>query len=566
MSDSNTPSTTKGPDFIRAIVAEDNKTGKYDGRVHTRFPPEPNGYLHIGHAKSICLNFGIAKENNGKCNLRFDDTNPLKEEREYVESIMEDVNWLGFQWDGPVYYASDYFEQLYQFAEQLIKDGKAYIDELSADEIREHRGTLTQPGKDSPYRNRAPEESLDLFRRMRAGEFEDGSMVLRAKIDMASPNLVMRDPTLYRIRKAHHHRTGDAWCIYPMYDFTHCISDSLEKITHSICTLEFENNRELYDWTLENLNLYRSYQYEFARLNLTYTLLSKRVLIQLVQEGYVSGWDDPRMPTICGIRRRGYTPEAIRDFCDRIGVAKADSVVDWSLLEFCQREHLNEVAPRAMGVINPLRLVIENYPDEQTEEFEMPLHPENDSHGTRKVPFSKVLYIEQEDFREDPPKKYFRLAPGQEVRLRYAYYVTCTNVVKDDSGKIVEVRCTYDPATKGGWSEDGRKVKGTLHWVSAKHAVPAEVRLYDHLFAKENPSQVAEGQTFRDNLAPESLVKRQAYLEPWLGTLKPGAKVQFERLGYFCLDPDSTDKLPVFNRTVGLRDSWAKIESKNEKP
>lgn len=565
MSDSNTPSTTKGPDFIRAIVAEDNKTGKYGGRVHTRFPPEPNGYLHIGHAKSICLNFGIAKENNGKCNLRFDDTNPLKEEREYVESIMEDVNWLGFQWDGPVYYASDYFEQLYQFAEQLIKDGKAYIDELSADEIREYRGTLTQPGKDSPYRNRAPEESLDLFRRMRAGEFEDGSMVLRAKIDMASPNLVMRDPTLYRIRKAHHHRTGDTWCIYPMYDFTHCISDSLEEITHSICTLEFENNRELYDWTLENLNLYRSYQYEFARLNLTYTLLSKRVLIQLVQEGYVSGWDDPRMPTICGIRRRGYTPEAIRDFCDRIGVAKADSVVDWSLLEFCQREHLNEVAPRAMGVINPLRLVIENYPDEQTEEFEMPLHPENDSHGTRKVPFSKVLYIEQEDFREDPPKKYFRLAPGQEVRLRYAYYVTCTDVIKDDSGKIVEVRCTYDPATKGGWSEDGRKVKGTLHWVSAKHAVPAEVRLYDHLFAKENPSQVAEGQTFRDNLSPESLVKRQAHLEPWLGTLKPGAKVQFERLGYFCMDPDSTDKLPVFNRTVGLRDSWAKIESKNEK-
>ena len=566
MSENNTPSTTKGPDFIRAIVAEDNKTGKYGGRVHTRFPPEPNGYLHIGHAKSICLNFGIAKENNGKCNLRFDDTNPLKEEREYVDSIMEDVNWLGFQWDGPVYYASDYFEQLYQFAEQLIKDGKAYIDELSADEIREHRGTLTQPGKDSPYRNRDPKESIDLFRRMRAGEFEDGRMVLRAKIDMASPNLVMRDPTLYRIRKAHHHRTGDTWCIYPMYDFTHCISDSLEEITHSICTLEFENNRELYDWTLENLNLYRSYQYEFARLNLTYTLLSKRVLIQLVQEGCVNGWDDPRMPTICGIRRRGYTPEAIRDFCDRIGVAKADSVVDWSLLEFCLREHLNEVAPRAMGVINPLRLVIENYPDDQDEEFEMPLHPEDDRHGTRKVPFSKVLYIEQEDFREDPPKKYFRLAPGQEVRLRYAYYVTCTDVIKDESGKIVEVRCTYDPATKGGWSEDGRKVKGTLHWVSAKHAVPAEVRLYDHLFAKENPSQVAEGQTFRDNLSPESLVKRQAYLEPWLGTMKPGDKVQFERLGYFCMDPDSTDKLPVFNRTVGLRDSWAKIESKNEKP
>jgi len=562
MSDNNNTSAIKGPDFIRAIVAEDNKTGKYDGRVHTRFPPEPNGYLHIGHAKSICLNFGVAKENNGKCNLRFDDTNPLKEDVEYVESIMRDVNWLGFQWDGPVYYASDYFEQLYQFAEQLIKDGKAYVDELSAEQIREFRGTLTQAGKNSPYRDRDPQESLDLFRRMRAGEFEDGSMVLRAKIDMASPNLVMRDPTLYRIRRAHHHRTGDAWCIYPMYDFTHCISDSLEGITHSLCTLEFENNRELYDWTLENLNLYRSYQYEFARLNLTYTLLSKRVLIQLVQDGYVDGWDDPRMPTICGIRRRGYTPEALRDFCDRIGVAKADSVVDWSLLEFCVREHLNEVAPRAMGVINPLKLVIENYPDGQVEEFDMPLHPEDDTHGSRKVPFSKVLYIEQEDFREDPPKKYFRLAPGQEVRLRYAYYITCTEVIKDAAGNIVEVRCTYDPATKGGWSEDGRKVKGTLHWVSAQHAVSAEVRLYEHLFAKENPSQVEEGQTFRDNLSSNSLTKQQAFLEPWLGTLKPGDKVQFERLGYFCMDTDSSPDLPVFNRTVGLRDSWAKIENK----
>ena len=554
----------KGPDFIRAIVAEDNANGKYSGRVHTRFPPEPNGYLHIGHAKSICLNFGVAAENNGKCNLRFDDTNPLKEDVEYVESIKEDVNWLGFQWDGPVLFASDYFEQLYQFAVQLIKDGKAYVDELSADEIREFRGTLTQPGKHSPYRDRDPKESLDLFERMRAGEFADGAMVLRAKIDMLSPNMVMRDPTIYRIRKAHHHRTGDDWCIYPMYDFTHCISDSLEKITHSLCTLEFVNNRELYDWILENLNLYRSYQYEFARLNLTYTLLSKRVLIQLVQEGIVNGWDDPRMPTIRGIRRLGYTPEAIRDFCARIGIAKGDSLVDWGLLEFCLREHLNEVAPRAMGVLNPLKLVIENYPDDQVEEFNMPLHPEDDRHGSRVVPFSKVLYIEQEDFREDPPKKFFRLAPGKEVRLRYAYYVTCTEVIKDDQGNVIEVRCTYDPATKGGWSEDGRKVKGTLHWVSAKHAVPAEVRLYDHLFAKEVPAQVEEGKTFRDNLNPNSLVKVNAFLEPYLASLNPLDKVQFERLGYFCMDLDSTPEKLVFNRTVGLRDTWAKIEKNAE--
>lgn len=552
--------TNKGPDFIRAIVAEDNASGKYNGRVHTRFPPEPNGYLHIGHAKSICLNFGVAAENKGKCNLRFDDTNPLKEDVEYVESIKEDVNWLGFEWDGPVLFASDYFEQLYQFAVQLIKDGKAYVDELSAEEIREFRGTLTKPGEHSPYRDRASTESLDLFQRMRAGEFADGSMVLRAKIDMASPNMVMRDPTIYRIRKAHHHRTGDDWCIYPMYDFTHCISDSLEGITHSLCTLEFVNNRELYDWILENLNLYRSYQYEFARLNLTYTLLSKRVLIQLVQEGIVDGWDDPRMPTLRGIRRLGYTPEAMRDFCNRIGVAKADSLVEWGMLEFCLREHLNEVAPRAMGVINPLKLVIENYPADQTEEFDMPLHPEDDRHGNRIVPFSKVLYIEQEDFREDPPKKFFRLAPGQEVRLRYAYYITCTDVIKDAEGKILEVRCTYDPKTRGGWSEDGRKVKGTLHWVSAKHAVPAEVRLYDHLFSKEVPSQVEEGQTFRDNLNPVSLVKAKAFLEPHLATLKPGDKVQFERLGYFCMDPDSEAGKPVFNKTVGLRDTWAKIE------
>ena len=559
----NSSEGTKGLDFIRSIIAEDNRSGKFQGRVHTRFPPEPNGYLHIGHAKSICLNFGVAAENSGICNMRFDDTNPLKEEVEYVDSIKNDVRWLGFHWQEPEFYASDYFEQLYQFAEQLILDGKAYVDELSAEKIREFRGTLTQPGKNSPFRDRSAEESLDLFRRMRAGEFEDGSMVLRAKIDMASPNMVMRDPTLYRIRKATHHRTGDAWCIYPMYDFTHCISDSLEGITHSLCTLEFENNRELYDWTLENLNLYRSQQIEFARLNLTYTLLSKRVLILLVEEGHVRGWDDPRMPTLCGIRRRGYTPEAIRDFCARIGISKAENLVDWGLLEFCLREHLNEIAPRAMAVLNPLKLVIENYPENQVEEFDMPLHPEDDSLGSRKVPFSKVLYIEQEDFREDPPKKFFRLSPGQEVRLRYAYYVTCTDVIKDAAGNVVEVRCTYDPATRGGWAEDGRKVKGTLHWVSAAQAVPAEVRVYDHLFAKPVPAQVEEGKTFRDNLNPNSLTVLKAFLEPYLATLQEGDKVQFERLGYFCVDKDSTQELPVFNKTVGLKDSWAKIENKS---
>ena len=559
----NSSEGTKGLDFIRSIIAEDNRSGKFQGRVHTRFPPEPNGYLHIGHAKSICLNFGVAAENSGICNMRFDDTNPLKEEMEYVDSIKNDVRWLGFHWQEPEFYASDYFEQLYQFAEQLILDGKAYVDELSAEKIREFRGTLTQPGKNSPFRDRSAEESLDLFRRMRAGEFEDGSMVLRAKIDMASPNMVMRDPTLYRIRKATHHRTGDAWCIYPMYDFTHCISDSLEGITHSLCTLEFENNRELYDWTLENLNLYRSQQIEFARLNLTYTLLSKRVLILLVEEGHVRGWDDPRMPTLCGIRRRGYTPEAIRDFCARIGISKAENLVDWGLLEFCLREHLNEIAPRAMAVLNPLKLVIENYPENQVEEFDMPLHPEDDSLGSRKVPFSKVLYIEQEDFREDPPKKFFRLSPGQEVRLRYAYYVTCTDVIKDAAGNVVEVRCTYDPATRGGWAEDGRKVKGTLHWVSAAQAVPAEVRVYDHLFAKPVPAQVEEGKTFRDNLNPNSLTVLKAFLEPYLATLQEGDKVQFERLGYFCVDKDSTQELPVFNKTVGLKDSWAKIENKS---
>ncbi|NHZ45628.1 glutamine--tRNA ligase/YqeY domain fusion protein [Nitratidesulfovibrio liaohensis] len=551
-----------GLDFIRALITADNANGRFDSRVHTRFPPEPNGYLHIGHAKSICLNFGVAREFGGKCNLRFDDTNPLKESQEYVDSIREDVKWLGGDWEGREFYASDYFEQLYQHAEQLILAGKAYVDSLSADEIREHRGTLTAPGKESPYRNRSVEENLDLFRRMRAGEFKDGEHVLRAKIDMSSPNVVMRDPTLYRIRHAHHHRTGDAWCIYPMYDYTHCISDSIEGITHSICTLEFVNNRELYDWTLDTLGVYHPQQLEFARLNLTYTVLSKRKLIQLVEGGYVNGWDDPRMPTISGLRRRGVTPEALQDFCARIGVAKADSVVDFSLLEFCMREHLNAVAPRVMGVLDPIKVVIENYPDDQVETFDMPYHPEDASHGSRTVPFSKVLYIERDDFREDPPKKYHRLAPGAEVRLRYAYYITCREVVKDADGNITELRCTYDPATKGGWSQDGRKVKGTIHWVSAAHALHAEVRLYEHLFSVENPNATEDGKTFVDYLNPDSLKTVTAMLEPALADVAPGTRVQFERIGYFCADRDGTPGKPVFNRTVGLRDSWAKIEKK----
>jgi glutaminyl-tRNA synthetase len=551
-----------GLDFIRALITADNASGRFDNRVHTRFPPEPNGYLHIGHAKSICLNFGVAREFGGKCNLRFDDTNPLKESQEYVDSIREDVKWLGGDWEGREFYASDYFEQLYLHAEQLILAGKAYVDSLSADEIREHRGTLTAPGTESPYRDRSIEENLDLFRRMRAGEFKDGEHVLRARIDMASPNVVMRDPTLYRIRHAHHHRTGDAWCIYPMYDYTHCISDSIEGITHSICTLEFVNNRELYDWTLDTLGIYHPQQLEFARLNLTYTVLSKRKLIQLVEGGYVNGWDDPRMPTISGLRRRGVTPEALQDFCARIGVAKADSVVDFSLLEFCMREHLNAVAPRVMGVLDPIRVVIENYPDEQVETFDMPYHPEDAAHGSRTVPFSKVLYIERDDFREDPPKKYHRLAPGAEVRLRYAYYITCREVMKDANGDIVELRCTYDPATKGGWSQDGRKVKGTIHWVSAAHALHAEVRLYDHLFSVENPNAAEDGKTFVDYLNPDSLKVVTAMLEPALADVPPGTRVQFERIGYFCADKDGTPGKPVFNRTVGLRDSWAKIEKK----
>ena len=551
-----------GMDFIRTRITEDNATGRFGNRVHTRFPPEPNGYLHLGHAKSICLNFGVAKEFGGLCNLRFDDTNPTKEETEYVDSIREDVRWLGGVWDDREFYASDYFEKLYDYAEQLIKMGKAYVEDLSAEEIREYRGTLTQPGKESPWRNRSVDENLDLFRRMRAGEFADGEKVLRAKIDMASPNVVMRDPTLYRIRHADHHRTGNKWCIYPMYDYTHCLSDSIEGITHSLCTLEFINNRELYDWVLETLGTYRPQQIEFARLNVTYTVLSKRKLIQLVKEGHVTGWDDPRMPTLSGMRRRGIPPEALREFCSRIGLARADSTVEYSMLEFCVREYLNEHTPRVMAVLDPIKVVIENYPEGQVEEFEMPYHPEDASYGSRKVPFSRELYIERDDFRLEPPKKYHRLAPGAEVRLRYAYFITCREAVLDEAGNVVELRCVYDPESKGGQSPDGRKVKGTIHWVSAAHAIPAEVRLYEQLFAVENPNAAAEGQTFLDYLNPESLKKVEAKLEPALASFKAGDKMQFERLGYFCKDKDSTESLAVFNRTTTLRDTWAKQEKK----
>lgn len=552
-----------GQDFLRARIAQDIRDGRFGGRVHTRFPPEPNGYLHIGHAKSICINFGLARDFHGACNLRFDDTNPIKEDVEYVDSIKEDVRWLGFEWLGEPHYASDYFERLYAFAERLIEDGKAYVDELNAEQIREYRGTLTKPGTPSPWRERPAEESLALFRRMRAGEFPDGRYVLRAKIDMASPNVIMRDPTLYRIRHTAHHRTGDAWCIYPMYDFTHCLSDSIEGITHSICTLEFDNNRELYDWLLDALGVYHPQQIEFARLNLTHTVLSKRKLIQLVQEGYVRGWDDPRMPTISGLRRRGYTPEAIRDFCARIGVARAsDSTVDYGLLEFCCREHLNAVTPRCMAVLDPIKLVIEDYPEDREEVFDLPLHPEDPSHGSRPVPFCRELYIERDDFREDPPKKYHRLAPGAEVRLRYAYYVTCREVIKDAAGNVVELRCTHDPASRGGSSPDGRKVKGTIHWVSARHAVPVEARLYEHLFTRDNPNATGPGETFTDFVNPDSLRTVTARAEPYLAGLPVGTRVQFERLGYFCADPDGTPGRPVFNRTVTLKDTWAKIEKK----
>lgn len=559
------PEVKESTDFIRAKIMADNASGRFNGKVHTRFPPEPNGYLHLGHAKSICLNFGVAKEFNGLCNLRFDDTNPTKEDTEYVESIREDVRWLGGDWGDREFYASNYFDKLYEYAEQLIKMGKAYVDDLTADEIREYRGTLTQPGRESPYRNRSVEENLDLFRRMRAGEFADGTHVLRAKIDMASPNLVMRDPTLYRIRHATHHRTGDKWCIYPMYDFTHPLSDSIEGITHSLCTLEFVNNRELYNWVLETLNVYHPEQTEFARLNLTYTVLSKRKLIQLVKEGYVKGWDDPRMPTLSALRRRGVPPEAIHDFCRRIGMAKSEAVVEYGLLEFCIREYLNAHAPRWMAVLNPVRLVIDNYPEAQEDVFEMPLYPDDDSFGSRKVPFTRELYIDRDDFRLDPPKKYYRLAPGQEVRLRYACFVTCTDVVKDAEGNVQEIHCTYDPASRGGNSPDGRKVKGTIHWVSAKYALPAEVRLYEQLFSVADPNNVPEGKTFLDYINPDSLRTVSARLEPAMAQIRTGETVQFERVGYFCKDRDSTDELPVFNRTVTLRDTWAKIEKKGAK-
>jgi len=559
---------TPAPNFIRNIVARDLKDNKNNGRVVTRFPPEPNGYLHIGHAKSICLNFGIAAENKGGiCNLRFDDTNPGKEDIEYVESIIEDVRWLGFDWDDRLFYASDYFEQLYQYAVQLIKAGKAYVCSLSAEEIRESRGTLTTPGKESPYRNRSVEENQDLFERMRAGEFEDGSHVLRAKIDMASPNVLMRDPALYRIRRIPHHRTGDKWCIYPMYDFAHCLSDSMEGITHSLCTLEFEINRQLYDWILDELNVdCHPQQIEFARLNLSYTVLSKRKLVELVDGAYVSGWDDPRMPTISGLRRRGYTPESIRNFCDRIGVARRDSIVDIALLEYSIREDLNKRAQRVMGVLRPLKVVIDNFPENKVEELDALNNPEDPAMGARKIPFSRVIYIEQDDFLEDPPKKFFRLAPGREVRLRYAYYITCVRIVKDEkTGQVVELHCTYDPDTRGGSSPDGRKVKATLHWVSAAHAIKAETRLYEHFFIKENPDEEKDVD-FKTYLNPNSLETLPFFVEPGLAGAAPGSRYQFERLGYFCVDPkDSSDQALIFNRTVTLRDTWARIQKAQQK-
>jgi glutaminyl-tRNA synthetase len=550
-------------DFIREIVASDLQSGKHT-TVATRFPPEPNGYLHIGHAKSICLNFGVADEFGGTCNLRFDDTNPTKEDVEYVDSIIDSVRWLGFDWDGRLFYASDYFEQIYQFTLGLIRDGKAYVDELTADEIREYRGTLTAPGRESPWRNRAVEENLDLFERMRRGEFEDGAKVLRAKIDMASPNVNLRDPVIYRIRHATHHRTGDAWCIYPMYDYTHAISDALEHITHSLCTLEFEDHRPLYDWTVDNLPVpSRPRQIEFARLNLNYTVMSKRKLLQLVQEGLVSGWDDPRMPTLVGLRRRGCTPESIREFAARIGVAKRENMVDVALLEDAVRDDLNRRAPRAMAVLRPLRVVIENYPENQVESIEIPANPEDPSMGHRRVPFSRVLYIEQDDFREVPPPKYFRLSPGREVRLRGTYFLKCERAVTDERGEVVELRCTYDPATRDGSAPDGRKVKATIHWVSAPHALDAEVRLYDRLFSVPDLHDAEEGRDWKSYLNPRSLeVLRGCKVEPGLAEAVPLAKFQFERLGYFCVDPDSVAGGLVFNRTVPLRDTWARIAAK----
>jgi glutaminyl-tRNA synthetase len=558
--------------FIREIVLKDIENKKHNGRVQTRFPPEPNGYLHIGHAKSICLNFGLAAEFGGKTNLRFDDTNPEKEEQEYVDSIIENVRWLGFDWkneDGTerVFYASDYFDQLYEWAMQLIHSGKAYVCDLTAEEMRRYRGTLTEPGKESPFRNRGVEESLDLFERMRAGEFPDGSRTLRAKIDMASPNLNMRDPVMYRILNAEHHRTGNKWHIYPMYDYAHGQSDSIEQVTHSICTLEFEDHRPLYDWFIEQLGIFAPRQIEFDRLNLTYTMLSKRKLLQLVQDNLVRGWDDPRMPTLSGIRRRGYTPEAIRNFCGAIGVSKTNGIIELGLLEHFVREDLNKRAPRMMAVLKPLPVVIDNYPDDNgsVDELDAVNNPEDAAAGTRKVPFSRVLYIEHDDFREVPPKGYYRLSPGKEVRLRWGYLITCTSVVKDEAGNPIALHCTYDPATRGGNAPDGRKVKSTIHWVSAEHAVDAEVRLYEPLFTKENPNEVEDGQDFTANINPASLqVLTDCKLEPSLATVKPFERVQFERLGYFCADPDSAPGKPVFNRTVALRDSWAKIEKREK--
>ena len=557
------PEAAKPLDFIRTIVTDDLKTGKNGGRVHTRFPPEPNGYLHIGHAKSICLNFGVALEFDGKCNLRFDDTNPAKEDVEYVDAIREDVHWLGFDWEGREFYASDYFEQLYLWAEELIQKGLAYVDNLTPDEVREHRGTLTEPGRESPYRNRPVAENLDLFRRMRAGEFEDGAYTLRAKIDMASPNINMRDPALYRIRRVAHHRTGDAWCIYPMYDFAHALSDAIEGITHSLCTLEFEDHRPLYDWCVANCTVPSiPRQIEFARLNLTYTVMSKRRLLTLVQEGVVDGWDDPRMPTISGLRRRGCTPEAIREFAARIGVAKRENLVDVALLEDAVRDDLNRRAPRAMAVLRPLKVVIENYPAGQAETISLPLNPDRPEEGSRALPFSRELYIERDDFMEEPPKKFFRLAPGREVRLRGTYFLTCERAVKDDAGEIVELRCTYDPATRDGNSPDGRKPKATIHWVSARQAATAEVRLYDRLFTNPTPGDEDDGGNWRTSLNPASLEVLSCPVEPALAAAKPGDRFQFERLGYFCADRASAPGRPVFNRTVTLKDTWARVSQR----
>ncbi|MHC4930065.1 MAG: glutamine--tRNA ligase/YqeY domain fusion protein [Planctomycetota bacterium] len=561
MPEANEPHNEQRLDFIRQIVADDIENEVHDGRVHTRFPPEPNGYLHIGHAKSICLNFGIAAEFGGRCNLRFDDTNPCKEEQEYVDSIIEDIQWLGWEPDGETLFASDYFSRMYDWAIELIKKGKAYVCDLTAEETRQHRGTLTEAGTNSPYRDRSVEENLDLFERMKKGEFADGTKTLKAKIDMASPNINMRDPVMYRILHAHHHRAGDDWCVYPMYDWAHGLEDSIEGITHSICTLEFENHRPLYDWFLDALEIYHPRQYEFARLNLTYMLMSKRKLLQLVKDNHVNGWDDPRMPTLSGLRRRGFSPEAIRNFCTTIGVNKFNSTVDYALLEHCLRQDLNATSSRVMAVLNPLKVVITNYPEGDIDQLDAVNNPEDASAGTRKVPFGKEIYIERDDFMEEPPRKFFRLAPGREVRLRYAFFITCNEVIKDDAGNITELHCTYDPQTRGGDAPDGRKVKATLHWVSAEHAVDAEVRLYEHLFKKENPDDTEDGQDFTANINPESLsVLANCKAEPAVAEMKPLDRCQFERLGYFCMDPDSTAEKLVFNKTVGLRDTWAKIQ------